>query len=151
MVDLAESEIGHVVYGGAAEAATALIINFYNIKIVAFLTIHMSKFGMYSEGPKISIDEHMSKMDEHVRSIFQEIRGFVLSLGSNVVEEVRPHRIVYGKSLIFRTFLDIQPLNNALAISVKMELRGMPNEIIINSKEQLTDLKDRIREAYVKI
>ena len=106
---------------------------------------------MYSEGPKISIDEHMSKMDEHVRSIFQEIRGFVLSLGSNVVEEVRPHRIVYGKSLIFRTFLDIQPLNNALAISVKMELRGMPNEMVLNSKEQLTDLKNMIREAYVRI
>ncbi len=111
----------------------------------------MSKFGIYSEEPKIPIDKHLSKLDESTKNIFQEIRSFVLSLGSNVVEEVRPHRIVYGKSLIFRTFLDIQPLNNTLEINVKTETRGVLNKMIIDSKEQLPDLKDIIQKAYTKI
>jgi predicted transport protein len=111
----------------------------------------MSKFGMYSEKPKISIDEHISKLDEPMQGIFQEIRSFVLSLGSNVVEEVRPHRIVYAKSFIFRMFLDIEPMGNALTISVKMEPRGTPNKIIISSKEQLPSLKDMVQKAYAKI
>ncbi len=111
----------------------------------------MSKFGIYSEKPKISIDEHTSKLDESMRGIFQEIRSFVLSLGSNVVEEVRPHRVVYAKSLIFRMFLDIEPMDNALTISVKMEPRDTPNKMIISSKEQLPAIKDMIQKAYAKI
>ena len=38
-----------------------------------------------------------------------DLRNFVKSLGDNIIEEVRPHRITYAKSLTFRTFLDIQP------------------------------------------
>ncbi|MBI5133180.1 MAG: hypothetical protein HZA83_00555 [Thaumarchaeota archaeon] len=111
----------------------------------------MSKFGLYSEGPKISIDEHLSKLDDSMKEIFQEIRTFVLSLGSNVIEEVRPHRVVYAKSFNFRTFLDIEPLSNTLAISVKMEPRSTPNTMNINSKEQLQDIKDMIQKAYARI
>lgn len=126
-------------------------LGLYKTKIVVFLTIHMSKFGLYSEGPKISIDEHLSKLDDSMKEIFQEIRTFVLSLGSNVIEEVRPHRVVYAKSFNFRTFLDIEPLNNTLAISVKMEPRSTPNKMDINSKEQLQDIKDMIQKAYARI
>ena len=111
----------------------------------------MSKFGLYSEGPKISIDEHLSKLDDSMKEIFQEIRTFVLSLGSNVIEEVRPHRVVYAKSFNFRTFLGIEPLNNTLAISVKMESRSTPNKMNVNSKEQLQDIKDMIQKAYARI
>ena len=78
----------------------------------------MNNFGMYSEGPKPSIDQQLSKLDDPMKNIFQEIRSFVFSLGSNVIEEVRPHRVVYSKSFNFRTFLDIQALNNTLSISV---------------------------------
>lgn len=111
----------------------------------------MSKFGLYSEGPKISIDEHLSKLDDSMKEIFQEIRTFALSLGSNVIEEVRPHRVVYAKSFNFRTFLDIEPLNNTLAINVKMEPRSTPKTMNINSKERLQDIKDMIQKAYARI
>lgn len=112
---------------------------------------YMNKFGMYSEGPKTSIDEHLSKLDESMKEAFKEIRNFTLALGSNVVEEVRPHRVVYGKSMIFRTFLDIQPMNDSLTVSVKLEPRGKPKEIVVNSKEQLPEIKELVKQAYSKI
>ena len=111
----------------------------------------MDKFGLYSEGPKLSVEDHLSKLDEPAKSILQEIRSFVLSLGSNVIEEVRQHRIVYAKSFNFRTFLDIQPAVNVLDVSIKTEPRGASTKLMINSMEQIQNLKEMIRQAYTRI
>jgi len=111
----------------------------------------MDKFGLYSEGPKISVEDHLSRLDESAKIIFQEIRTFVLSLGSNVIEEVRPHRIVYAKSFNFRTFLDIEPTVNVLAVSVKTGAKGESTKLTINSREQIQNLKELIQQAYTKI
>jgi len=111
----------------------------------------MSKFGLYSEGPKLSVEDHLSKLNEPAKSILQEIRSFVLSLGSNVIEEVRPHRIVYAKSFNFRTFLDIEPAINVLDVSIKIGARGASTKLMINSREQIHDLKEIIQQAYTRI
>ena len=133
------------------EGLLPLIIKSYNIKIGVFQAMYMNNFGMYSEGPKPSIDQHLSKLDDLMKNIFQEIRSFVFSLSSNVIEEVRPHRVVYSKSFNFRTFLDIEFLNNTLAISVKMGPKSAPNRMNINTKEQLQQIKDMIQKGYAKI
>ena len=111
----------------------------------------MSKFGLYSEGPKFSIEDHLSRLDEPAKSILQEIRSFVLSLGSNVVEEVRPHRIVYAKSFVLRTFLDIEPALNGLDVSIKTGVRGVSTKLTINSREQMQNLKEMIQQAYTRV
>ncbi len=111
----------------------------------------MSKFGLYSEGPRLSVEDHLSKLDEPAKSILQEIRSFVLSLGTNVIEEVRPHRIVYAKSFNFRTFLDIEPAINVLAVSVRTEPKGASTKLMIDSMEQLHNLKELIQHAYTRI
>lgn|SRR5574341_1038052 len=111
----------------------------------------MNKFGLYSEGLKISVDDHLSRLDESAKIIFQEIRTFALSLGSNVIEEVRPHRIVYAKSFNFRTFLDIEPTMNVLAVSIKTGPKGESTKLTISSREQIQNLKELIQQAYTKI
>jgi len=148
-VDLAGSEIGHVAYDGADGSATAFCYKTRNIG--AITTVAMNKFGLYSEGPKISIEDHLSRLEEPAKTIFQEIRSFVLSLGSNVIEEVRPHRIVYAKSFNFRTFLDIEPAVNFLALSVKTGPKGESTKLTISSKDQMQDLKELLKQAYARI
>jgi hypothetical protein len=111
----------------------------------------MSKFGLYSEGPKLSIEDHLSRLDEPAKSILQEIRTFALSLGSNVIEEVRPHRIVYAKSFALRIFLDIEPALNVLDVSIKTGARGASTKITINSREQMQNLKEMIQQAYTRV
>ena len=80
-----------------------------------------------------------------------DLRHFVKSLGNNVIEEIRPHRIAYAKSLTFRTFLDIQPKKDSLTIS----LRKSRNESIITQTiktvEDIENVKPQILEAYKKI
>lgn len=111
----------------------------------------MDKFGLYSEGPKISVEDHLSRLDEPAKTIFKEIRSFVLSLGTNVIEEVRPHRIVYAKSFNFRTFLDIEPAMNVLTVNVKTGPKGESTKLTINSKEQIQNLKELLKQAYARI
>src|ERR671929_1018525 len=90
----------------------------------------MSKFGLYSDKSAASIpfENHLEGLEEETKSLLLDLRNFIKSLGENVIEEVRPHRITYAKSLTFRTFLDIQPRKNSLTIS----LRKSRNEPTIN-------------------
>src|SRR5437660_9193283 len=107
--------------------------------------------SLYSNKPILSFESHLNGLGEQPRTLLLEIRNFVKSLGDNVIEEVRPHRIVYAKSLTFRIFLDIQPRKDSLTIS----LRKGRNESIINhtvkTVEDIENVKPQIAEAYEKI
>jgi hypothetical protein len=109
-------------------------------------------FGLYSDKARdISFESHLSSLEQEPRQILLEIRDFVKSLGSNVIEEIRPHRIVYAKSLTFRTFLDIQPRNNALVISIRKSRTEPASVNTIQSSLQSADIKTQIAAAYTSI
>ena len=111
----------------------------------------MSKFGLYSDNPPIPFESHVEKLEEQIKISLLNLRTFVKSLGNNIIEEVRPHRIVYAKSLTFRTFLDVQPRNDCLIISIR---KGRSQPIIshtLNTSQELEDIKRQIAEAYKTI
>ena len=66
----------------------------------------MSKFGLYSDNSQAAIpfERHLEGLEEETKSLVLDLRNFVKSLGDNVIEEVKSHRITYAKSLTFRTF-----------------------------------------------
>jgi hypothetical protein len=69
----------------------------------------MSKFGLYSDkSAAIPFENPLEGLEKQTKTSLLNLRNFLKSLGDNIIE-VRPHRIVYVKSLTFRTFLDIQP------------------------------------------
>lgn len=111
----------------------------------------MSKFGLYSDKSAIPFENHLEGLQEETKTSLLNLRNFVKGLGNNIIEEVRPHRIVYAKSLTFRTFLDIQPKKDSLTIS----LRKSRNESIINhtvkTAEDVENIKPRIADAYENI
>jgi len=111
----------------------------------------MSKFGIYSDKPSISFESHLEKLEEQNKNLLLNLRDFVKSLGNNIIEEVRPHRIVYAKSLTFRTFLDVQPRNDCLIVSIR---KGRSQPIIshtLSTSQELEDIKRQIAEAYKTI
>jgi predicted transport protein len=80
------------------------------------------------------------------------LRNFVKSLGDNVIEEVRPHRITYAKSLTFRTFLDIQPRKDSLTISLRKSRSESTTDYIVKTVvEDMENVKPQIAEAYEEI
>lgn len=112
----------------------------------------MSSLGFYSDKSKaISFESHLSGLQDNTKALLLDLRNFVTALGSNVIEQIRPHRIVYAKSLTFRTFVDIQPRNDCLMISIRKGRNGTPVNHIAKSKEELESLKHEIEETYKTI
>jgi len=109
---------------------------------------------MFGTSPgRITFESHLEKLKEPVRPIMVDLRKFVISLGSNVIEEVRPHRIVYSKTMNFRTFLDIEPTTggDSLVLSIRYG-RGTPSvSLMVVTIEDAERTKKQIAEAYQKI
>jgi hypothetical protein len=111
----------------------------------------MSKFGLYSDNPPIPFESHVEKLEEQIKTSLLNLRAFVKSLGNNIIEEVRPHRIVYAKSLTFRTFLDIQPRDNCLVVSIRKSRSQPVITRTVNTSQELENVKYQIAEAYETI
>jgi len=112
---------------------------------------NMNEFGLYSDNPSISFEKHLQGLEEQIRTSLIDIRDYVRSLGENVIEEVRPHRVVYAKSLTFRTFLDIQPKKDSLIVSIKTSRKESPKVLNVKNIQQVEDIKSQIRNAYQTI
>ncbi len=111
----------------------------------------MDKFGLYSNKPILSFESHLNGLVEQTRTLLLEIRNFVKSLGDNVIEEVRPHRIVYAKSLTFRIFLDILPKNDSLVISIRSGRNESAAILTVRTVEEVEHLKSQIKHAFQTI
>ena len=53
-------------------------------------------------GSRIPFETHLERLEEPAKTIMIDLRSFVKSLGGNVIEEVRPHRVAYAKTMNFR-------------------------------------------------
>jgi len=108
----------------------------------------MSEFGFVKTKASLQFEDHLNTIKSDIREILLELRRFVKSLGDTVIEEVRPHRIVYAKTLNFRAFLDVQPKVDGLAIIVKHG-RGKPeNAFLLSSNKDLEEVKSQISRAF---
>jgi hypothetical protein len=112
----------------------------------------MSNFAVdYNNKSTIQFESHLEKLKEPTKTLMIDLRNFVKSLGDNVIEEVRPHRVIYAKGLTFRIFLDIQPINDSLIISIRLG-RNKPSMIqTIKTPQDLENIKKEIVSAYKTI
>jgi predicted transport protein len=113
----------------------------------------MSKFGLYSDNSQAAtpFERHLEGLEEETKSLLLDLRNFVKSLGDNVIEEVKPHRITYAKSLTFRTFLDIQPRKDSLTISLRKSRSESTTDHTAKTVQDIENVKPSIAEAYDKI
>ncbi len=111
----------------------------------------MGEFGFVNNKAGLQFEDHLTNLRGDIREMLLELRRFVKSLGNMVIEEVRPHRIVYSKTLNFRAFLDVQPKDDGLAIVVKCG-RGKPeNVFLISNGKELEAVKSQISQAFQDI
>jgi predicted transport protein len=104
-----------------------------------------------SEKSSIIFESHLAGLQEKTRGLLLNLRAFVRSLGDNVIEEPRPHRIAYAKSLNFRVFADVQPKEDCLIVSIR---RGRTDPLVtcvVRNPSELEAAKSQISEAYSMI
>jgi hypothetical protein len=121
------------------------------IRPVPTISNYMGKFGLYSDKSSIQFESHLVGLDDQTKTLLLHLRNYVKSLGENVVEEVRPHRVVYAKSLTFRYFLDIQTRKDGLMVSTRRSRKEQPVEHIVKDMQEMDNIKPKISEAYANI
>lgn len=107
--------------------------------------------GLISSGNHRTFEDFKKQIPAAAMPIFQEIRQYCMSLGNNVVEDVRMHRIVFGKSMTFRWFADLEPSQEGVIIKVQTNRKEPPVIIDVKLNQEIDDLKSILNEAYTKI
>ena len=102
-------------------------------------------------GNSIPFETHLERLTDPLKAVMFDLRRFVLSLGSNVIEEVRPHRVVYSKTMNFRIFLDIEPAGDSLVVSIRSGRSASPIAMTVRNAQESEQAKSHIAEAYQKI
>jgi len=79
-----------------------------------------------SFGKKRDYNDFKKQIPSSVQPLFDSIREFCLSLGENVVEDIRMHRVVFGKSMTFRWFVDVEPEREGIIIKIQKSRKEVP-------------------------
>jgi len=95
-------------------------------------------------------DDFVKDIDPIVQSLMDSLREFCFSLGSNVIEDVRVHRVVFCKSFAFRWFADVEPQNNSVLLIIQKN-RKETQTIQLELDQNLVETQALIREAYSSI
>ena len=107
--------------------------------------------GIISFGNKRDYEDFKKQIPSSVLPLFDSIREFCFSLGDNVVEDIRMHRVVFCKSITFRWFADVEPQREGVIIKIQKS-RKDPIEIIqINKEQKILEFSKMIKEAFEKI
>ncbi len=64
--------------------------------------------GFVSFGNNRSYEDFKKQIPVSVQPLFDSIREYCIGLGENVVEDVRMHRVLFGKSITFSWFADVE-------------------------------------------
>jgi predicted transport protein len=107
--------------------------------------------GINSFGNKRNYEDFKKQIPSLVLPLFDSIREFCFSLGENVIEDIRMHRVVFCKSITFRWFADVEPQKEGVIIKIQKN-RKEPIQIIQISKEQkISEFGNLIKDAFEKI
>ena len=100
---------------------------------------------------KRSYDDFKKQVPDVVLPLVETIREYCMSLSDNVVEDIRMHRIVFGKSMTFRWFLDIRPEPDKIVAKIQKSRKVAPEIFEIKNKQEASDLMQRIKHAFDEI
>ncbi|HKU32987.1 MAG TPA: hypothetical protein VJR22_03995 [Candidatus Nitrosotalea sp.] len=96
-------------------------------------------------------DDFKKQLSSQVKPLFEEIRNYCFSLGDNVIEDVRMHRIVFCKSMTFRHFADVEPQRESVIAKIRRDRKEPVREVEVRPEQNLDDLKNLLAEAYSNI
>ncbi len=107
--------------------------------------------SFFSSENKRSYFDFKKQISPQIQSLFDSLRDYCFSLGSNVIEDVRMHRIVFCKSITFRWFADMEPEQDSVLLKIQRS-RKEPNQTIrIKVSEDLNQIKDSLKDAFKTI
>ena len=97
-----------------------------------------------------SYDDFRKGSDPKVQHLMDSLRKFCFTLGDNVIEDIRMHRVVFCKSFALRWFVDVEPQKDFILLKIQKS-RGETQTAEIRTDHNLVNIQAMIREAYDSI
>ena len=107
--------------------------------------------GIISFGNKRNYDDFKKQIPSSVLPLFNSIREFCFSLGENVVEDVRMHRVVFCKSITFRWFVYVEPDKEGVIIKIQKNRKDPIQIIQVKKDQQISEFSQMIKDAFEEI
>ena len=102
----------------------------------------------FFQGQKRTYEGFKTQINTAMLPIFDSLREYCIALGNNVVEDVRAHRVVFGKSLSFRWFVDLEPELEEIIIKIQRDRKELQKTVIVKNSDNLDEIKKIIQDAY---
>ena len=99
-------------------------------------------------GNNRSYDEFKKQLTPPVKLLFDSLRDYCLSLGKNVIEDVRMHRVVFCKSITFRFFADMEPQQDSILIKIWGDRKEHQKEMHVKPNQDLNEIMNLLLDAY---
>jgi hypothetical protein len=103
---------------------------------------------LISSGRARNYDDFRKQISPLMKSVFDSLREYCLSLGKNVTEDVRMHRVVFCKSITFRFFADMEPQRDSILIKIRRDRKEPQKEFEIKTGQSLDEIKNLLLDAY---
>ena len=107
--------------------------------------------GIISFGNKRNYDDFKKQIPSSVLPLFNSIRELCFSLGDNVIEDVRMHRVVFCKSMTFRWFVDVEPQKDGVIIKIQKSRKEPVQIIQIKKDQQISEFNQMLKVAFEEI
>jgi len=93
-------------------------------------------------------DDFKKQLMPKIKPLFDSLRDYCFSLGTNVIEDVRMHRVVFCKSMTFRFFADMEPQQESILIKIRRDRKEPEKEISVRPSQELNEIKNLLLDAY---
>ncbi len=103
---------------------------------------------LISSDNKRNYEDFEKQIAPLVKPNFDSLREYCLSLGKNVIEDIRMHRVVFCKSMTFRFFADMEPKRNSILIKIRSDRKEPQKEVVIKPGQNLDEMKNLLLDAY---
>ena len=104
--------------------------------------------NLISFGEKRNYEDFKKQLSPTILPLFDSLRNFCFLLGKNVVEDIRMHRIVFCKSIIFRWFVDMEPQGESIKIKIQKDRKKPQETLLIKTNKDIEHAKELIQNAY---
>ena len=105
----------------------------------------------FSTGSKRTYIDFKKQIPPQIQSLVNSLREFCFTLGDNVIEDVRMHRIVFSKSITFRWFVDIEPEKDTILLKIQKSRKEPQKTIRLKPNENLEQVKEILKDAFDSI
>ena len=104
--------------------------------------------NMVFSGYNRTYDDFKKQLTPTIKPLFDSLRDYCFSLGKNVIEDVRMHRVVFCKSMTFRFFADIEPQQDSILIKIRRDRKEPQKEVQVGTSHDLSEIKNLLLDAY---